>query len=148
MLFLHERTSKGGNRRLVALYGWLHDDLGSYTPRPLGESRIWSIAIDLVLLKPATLREDLVEVDSRLSGHAPSLTYAWAKQARVFAGQPDPNDASHFTIQFEADGKPGTIEGWLNDDDSVTLKVHGAPAPVVEEMDAIDSVREQMRKGG
>lgn len=37
------------------------------------------------------------------------------QRLRVFAGQPDPDDASHFTIGFELNGVPGVIDGWLRD---------------------------------
>jgi hypothetical protein len=46
---------------------------------------------------------------------------------RLFAGQPDPNDASHFTIAYECDGQKGTIDGWLMNDDSVKLEVRDGP---------------------
>lgn len=36
--------------------------------------------------------------------------------ARWYAGQPDQDDPSHFTIQFELDGRAGTIDGFLTDD--------------------------------
>lgn len=47
----------------------------------------------------------------------------------LYAGQPDPADESHFTIAFQFHGsydrdwRPGTIDGWLRDDDSVRLAV-------------------------
>ncbi|CAA9391999.1 MAG: hypothetical protein AVDCRST_MAG64-2061 [uncultured Phycisphaerae bacterium] len=33
----------------------------------------------------------------------------------LFAGQPDPADPTHFTIDYEYDGQPGTIDGHLRD---------------------------------
>jgi hypothetical protein len=30
---------------------------------------------------------------------------------RFFAGQPDPNDPSHFTLRYELSGQPGIIDG-------------------------------------
>jgi len=42
----------------------------------------------------------------------------------VEAGQPDPMDASHFTIAYQwPDGVRGIIDGWLQDDDDVKLSV-------------------------
>lgn len=41
---------------------------------------------------------------------------------RVFAGQPDPADAAHFTIAYDVDGQPGVIHGRLKDDDTVELR--------------------------
>ena len=40
---------------------------------------------------------------------------------RLFAGQPDPADGSHFTIAYELGGRPGTIDGFLRDDDTIHL---------------------------
>ena len=50
-----------------------------------------------------------------------TLTIQYRKQLRVFAGQPDPADASHFTFDYVLDGTPGTIDGWLKPDNSVRL---------------------------
>lgn len=47
---------------------------------------------------------------------------------RLYAGQPDPADASHFTIRYESKGSGGTIDGWLRDGDSVKLQVRDGPA--------------------
>jgi hypothetical protein len=43
-------------------------------------------------------------------------------QWRVFAGQPDKGDASHFTIAYDIDGKPGVIDGRLTDGDRLMLE--------------------------
>jgi hypothetical protein len=40
---------------------------------------------------------------------------------RVFAGQLDPGDASHLIIRYDIDGKPGMIDGRLNDGDRLML---------------------------
>jgi len=41
---------------------------------------------------------------------------------RIFSGQPDPKDESHFTISYELDGNPGVIDGWLLRDQTVALQ--------------------------
>ncbi len=38
---------------------------------------------------------------------------------RIFAGRADPNDTTHFAIDYALDGKPGTIDAWLGDDDRI-----------------------------
>lgn len=38
-----------------------------------------------------------------------------SQHLRVFAGQPDPADPSHFTICYETAGARGIIDGWLRD---------------------------------
>lgn len=56
------------------------------------------------------------------AGEPGSLHVKYADQLRVFTGQPDPADASHFTIPYELDGQAGIIDGWLNADGSVKLE--------------------------
>jgi len=49
-------------------------------------------------------------------------------QIRFFAGQPDPADASHFTIDYKSQDSSGHIDGWLQPDGkSVTLTVRDGP---------------------
>jgi hypothetical protein len=47
---------------------------------------------------------------------------------RLFPGQPDPLDESHFTIPYDAGGVAGTIDGWLEANDTVRLAVRDGPA--------------------
>jgi hypothetical protein len=47
---------------------------------------------------------------------------------KLYAGQPDPIDESHFTIAYETPAGRGTIDGWLMPDDSVKLQVRDGPA--------------------
>ncbi len=51
-----------------------------------------------------------------------------AQRVRFYAGQPDPNDPSHFTIRYEVNDQPGTIDGWLHFGSVVELKVRDGPA--------------------
>ena len=49
---------------------------------------------------------------------------------RWYAGQCDPSDDSHFTINFQLDGKPGVLDGWLRNDDTIRLQLRAsAPTP-------------------
>ena len=41
---------------------------------------------------------------------------------RLFAGQADAADPSHFTIVFDDDGQTRTIDGWLQSDDTILLE--------------------------
>jgi len=45
------------------------------------------------------------------------------KPLRLFAGQPDTADASHFTVEYTAGGVQGIIVGWLKDDDTIKLQI-------------------------
>lgn len=49
---------------------------------------------------------------------------------RIFAGQPDPQDDSHFSFRYELGGEPGLIEGWLlhNGGNGLMLRVTTGPA--------------------
>ena len=46
---------------------------------------------------------------------------------RIFAGQADPRDESHFTIDFQLPGGSGTIDGRLLANDSVQLLLRAVP---------------------
>jgi hypothetical protein len=56
------------------------------------------------------------------SGQPGRLKINYRSQMRVYAGQPDPADASHFTIAYDLDGHPGVINGWLKADGSIVLE--------------------------
>ena len=48
------------------------------------------------------------------AGHRPPVDYG--NVLRVYAGQPDPADPTHFTLPYRLDGREGVIDGWLKDD--------------------------------
>ena len=67
------------------------------------------------LALPDSERRLISEVAGGLSLDAtPAIDYG--NVVRFFAGQPDPDDASHFTIRYQADGREGIIDGWMKDD--------------------------------
>ena len=47
---------------------------------------------------------------------------------RLYVGQLDPNDNAHFTVKYEINNVPGTIDGRLETDDTVTLRIVSGPA--------------------
>jgi len=47
---------------------------------------------------------------------------------RVYAGQVDPADPTHFSVRFQRGQESGVIDGYLKDDESVSLKVRGQSA--------------------
>ena len=49
-------------------------------------------------------------------------------RVRIFAGEPDAADESHFTIPYDVDGTPGLIDGWLDPYDKVRMQVRDGPA--------------------
>ena len=50
------------------------------------------------------------------------------RRVHLFAGQADVADPSHFTLPYDIDGQPGTIDGWLDAYDRVRLQVRDGPA--------------------
>lgn len=55
-------------------------------------------------------------------GKPPEIRLDPKDQFRFYAGQPDSADPSHFTIDYDLDGKRGTIDGRLKDDGTVSLE--------------------------
>jgi hypothetical protein len=53
-----------------------------------------------------------VKPDAPLDGPLP---VDYGNRLRFYAGQPDADDASPFTIAYELDGRVGVIDGWLRD---------------------------------
>jgi hypothetical protein len=51
-----------------------------------------------------------------------------AQPLTLYAGQADPADESHFTIDYATRAGRGTIDGWLLADDTVKLQVRSGPA--------------------
>jgi len=125
-LYLHRATSRSGNSRLIAvtLYqtGQYGDSLdavteivepGSFSARPREmNSHHWSSAWCV-----STVTDDVV----------------------IFAGQPDPVRADHFTIDAAVGGIPFAIDGWLRDDDFIVLE-RRLPTPTVSTVAGITSL--------
>lgn len=109
VLFLHERTTPGGVRHLVVVeclprgrwFDGVINWLDPWAVKPVG----W-------LREPPTWRHNT-------SGGMYGRPFPPPDTVRFFAGQPDPADASHFTIRVESQGPSGpvrgTIHGWLLD---------------------------------
>jgi len=68
-------------------------------------------------------------VNQQNYGAGPShrIVYPGPTRGRIYAGQPDPKDPSHFTICYVVDGQPCILDGRLDDNDAVTLTRHGEP---------------------
>lgn len=109
VVFCHERSSASGHRRLVVVeYNVDNADVGS-------------MIVDE--MKPIIYCRDgsFLSQESYWSSFTAEV---FPGPSRIYAGQPDASDNSHLTIAFDwADGVNGTIDGWLQDDDSLTLKI-------------------------
>jgi hypothetical protein len=122
-LFLGERRSPAGNRRLVAV------DL-----RLSWNNKGWWATVEKRAVVPGTLRTEPRETwggppaadltTTNLVGQRDDLFILdWTRKFKLYAGRPDLADPSHFTIDYELDGRRETIDGWLRDDDAVDLKL-------------------------
>jgi hypothetical protein len=115
-VFVHERRASGGEKRLVAVgFDPVAFAVGSEAPFKVGS---WGY----------TNRISALEF-SGATGDA-SLRFAVApdEPLKLYAGQPDPADESHFTIDYETPTGRGTIDGWLMPDDTVKLQIRDGPA--------------------
>jgi hypothetical protein len=141
LLFLHERVTPAGARYVVSVhlltrhtFGPARDASGrtvsiklnkrrqvyaearlaaSAGPAPAGVESQQRHAVELIL--PDSREHELVRFGSDPPvGQASPLNYG--NILRFFAGQPDPDDATHFTLHYQVDGRDGVIDGWLKDD--------------------------------
>lgn len=156
LLFLHERTSPDGTAALVKVVIWAnpafaakHHGNGTVdvTTFHLSKSRAMLASAfapgsknDLDEKRKFTLNLILPDMDSvpvatmkRPAGRESSTTQPVpikpGNQLRLFGGSPDPDNASHFTIPYELDGKPGIIDGWLHDDSLLLRPRQGRAIP-------------------
>ena len=120
ILFLHERTSSAGNRRLVCLR--YYAETYSFTPSFINayncDTQVYTPA-EWTTPSSAANQSMSVDVISGFPRHPPRV--------RIYAGQIDPSDAAHFTIRYEMWGKSDILDGRLNNDDSVTLNPRHPP---------------------
>lgn len=108
VLFLHERRSARGERRVVCV-----EYAGAWNP------------LIARTVKPGTpLSRPIFEPIQ----YSPAINLTNCHRLRFFAGQPDPADDSRFTIGYEMDGRVGTLEGQLLEDGDIALRVLDGPA--------------------
>jgi len=129
LAFLHGRRSPAGHERLVAV--------------KFVAILQWQSGCDIYLLAAAyrlassrsgsKVQRLLVKESNRATWSRNSLLLIpnatqGVSRSQVFAGQADPGDQSRFTVRYAIDGAPGNVEGRLNNDDSISLKVLDGPA--------------------
>jgi hypothetical protein len=115
--FLHEREARGRPPRLVTV------PFRTLNSAQRDGIELRGIAVNV-----------LVYVDIRLQ-----IPLSRKNRMRLFAGQPDPADDSHFTIKYEIDHVPGTIDGWLQPDDTVKLQIRDGPAVSLSSSPALNA---------
>ena len=122
--FLHRRKSPAGNERLVQVM------IRARTSKVIIGST--SIFLNSDVIQPGSILSPPIDCKWVSTASTLILTnkQTWPRDFVMDSGQPDPADASHFTIRFSLDGSPQIVDGWLKDDDSVTLELRRtAPKP-------------------
>lgn len=123
IVFLHQRRAVIGQDRIV---------LAEVAAGQAGDEQ-QRVYLSTTVIRPDALGSP--QFVGRWWSNSPTLqtldrTRPLDEQAllRVFAGQPDPVDASHFSAEYQIGDARGRIDGWLQADDSVTLQIGIASA--------------------
>ena len=122
VLYLGRRVSPGGHERVVlARVAGTYSFLSSNVSQPSFHFGILAKTIlqGTVTSLPREARPMTVGLGVEVVRGTP---------VRMFAGQEDPVDQSHLTIVYDVGGQRGTIDGYLQDDDTVKLSVRDGPA--------------------
>lgn len=106
--FVHARRAVGGSTRLLSVG---IAELGL----PCG------IGFYAKLVQPASIFSGPEAVRVPRQAAAYYFVLKEGETLRLFAGQADADDASHFTIDYEIGSSRGTIDGWLKRDDTVQM---------------------------
>jgi hypothetical protein len=140
LLFAHTLTSPGGNVRLVMLEMEVKLAPGA---APKDEFRVainrrlkYRICETKLTVNTPQVLRDGTSLKIVQEGERNIIPVKWVDgtlraarpkecNLRVFAGQPDPQDPSHFTVEYEIDGVKEVIDGWLTDDDFLRVVPRG-----------------------
>ena len=105
-VLVHSRRTPRGACALIAL------SQPSYSSGDWIEFNATVVELGNALVLPRIVSNDVKDVP------VPGMV----QTKRVYAGQPDPKDDSHFTIVVLIDGRQTLVDGWLEDDDSIKLE--------------------------
>jgi hypothetical protein len=120
VIFLHERISPAGHRRLVCVRYGPHGDTFS-------AQFVQALNCDTFTVTPGTWSRPPIYTPL---GWEFDVETVWPRKpplVRIFAGQPDPNDPAHFTIRYRIWGQEDVLDGRLLDNDRVTLTARKQP---------------------
>ena len=129
ILYLGERATPSGQRWIVAVEsGGAWDD----TTSKQFVFGVTTVPVSATIPAGSTLPGSAIE----------NITILWSgyderqepprAPVRFFAGQPDPADATRFTIAYEQKGRRGIVEGCLTDE-KVVMTVLNGPAASIED---------------
>ncbi len=119
-LFMHERISPAGHRRLVLVQ---YNRVFAESCPEFANGSNWTAES----ISEATLVSDVSVLRYTYDGVYHGKSPITAPLVRIYAGQADPADASHFTIRYQMWGQTDVVDGWLRDDESVELVPRNPP---------------------
>jgi hypothetical protein len=151
IIFMHERVSPKGHRRLVMVQNssdcYIQFLREALIPAPwFGFVKGPSMDGDVIAANLGALgfpvknpyyvvRTDPEWRPSINEDHRYNVNGKLKYSFQIFFGQPDQKDPSHFTIAYQIDNQPGVIDGWLDDDEHIRLEAHGPWAQPVRSDD-------------
>ncbi len=114
--FLHGRTTPRGTKRIV--------EIECRSPAHVDEDYGYAF-LEAFLVRPGTIIRNPVFIMNAAERNI--RCFPFGRTLRVFSGQDDNVDPSHFSFQIEIDGVPEMIDGWLNDNDTILLEQRTGP---------------------
>jgi hypothetical protein len=119
---IHRLRNDQGDERLVAII---------IAPSVPGRFNTTTRELGVVA---AVVRPGEFNVPPRWDGNSDFLRAGFEKATRLrfYAAHLDPHDPAKFTIRYEMDGQPGTIDGRLAGNADVTLTIRDGPAKAVD----------------
>lgn len=113
IIYMHERHTPAGKRRLVVVYTQPWDDSGC----------LWEWAV----YDPALISQPkLLNNGQDLEGMKRGMMTGFYVPKRLGPGQSDPADATHFTIPCTSNGHlAATYDGRLTDEDKIEITLRG-----------------------
>jgi hypothetical protein len=126
LVFMHGLVDSTGHHRFVVVQG--KRVYVEYSSHPSSSSDRSAVRLSACSHQIGQRFRLFGETNGQSSVRSVEIPLRPDQVMRIYAGQPDPNDDAHFTIKYEIDNIPGTIDGRLEADDTVTLKVIDGPA--------------------
>jgi hypothetical protein len=108
-LFVHARHNPAGEMRLV-LVRLIYRDAGGL---PIGINPDVLLQIRSEVLTPASWRPGSKLHKPASASTSQHFEVSQNDNLKFYAGQPDPNDATHFTIDYSLAGQRGVIDGYV-----------------------------------
>jgi len=128
LLFLHERLSPSGHRRLVVVMAFSDDCFTADVIKPVdwfASPPRWRYVPEAWIVNHSFVQ--LIDFQTWAGVRSGPLPRPPEEITRIFFGQPDPENASHFTIRYKVRDQEGLIDGWLCDNDAVYLRPRFGP---------------------